>query len=329
MNIYITLDYELFFGARSGSVEKCIIEPTEELLKIVNPYNIKFVCFVDAGYLWALEKYKDDFSQLQSDYDKVTHQLKKLHAEGHGIELHIHPHWEDTYYDGENWVFNTERYKLADFSETEVLDIVTRYNGVLKRVSGATPVAYRAGGWSAQPFAPIKKALEANDIFIDSTVYPGGYYRSKNQSFDFRNIKDYTTEFTFSDDLTIQDSKGKFKEIAISAQRVSPFFFWEFALKKMLKQNKHVSFGDGSAVAIDKKELVRLLTRPSHTVVSIDGCKAKLLFKALKKYVRKTKNKGNFVLIGHPKAFTPYSLKKLNKFIAATVKTHKFVIYKG
>src|SRR5690606_21790990 len=143
----------------SGSVEKCIIEPTEQLLQICDPLDVKFVCFVDAGYLWALEKFKTEFKHLEQDFHKVSAQIKKLSNQGHGIELHVHPHWEDSYYDGTRWVFDTSRYKLADFSDNDVMDIVTRYTGVLKNISGIAPVAYRAGGWSAQPFEPIKRAL--------------------------------------------------------------------------------------------------------------------------------------------------------------------------
>ena len=328
MNIYITLDYELFFGVKSGSVEKCIIEPTDELLKIVDPYNIKFVCFVDAGYLWALEKYKDNFIQLHEDYEKVTHQLKKIHREGHGIELHIHPHWEDTYYDSGRWLFNTDRYKLADFSETEVLDIVTRYNDVLKRVSGASPVAYRAGGWSAQPFLPIKKALETNNIFIDSTVYPNGFYNSRKQFFDFRGVPQYKTEYNFSEDLIQEVNYGKFKEIPISSLKVSPLFFWKFIIAKFSKNKKHEAYGDGQAISMSKSGIFKLLTSSSYSVVSIDGYKAKLIKKAFRNYCRNTQNKGNFVMIGHPKAFTNYSLKKVKNFVHDSHKKHNYIIYK-
>ena len=163
MKIYITLDYELFFGSKSGSVEKCIIEPTNDLLKIVDPYNVKFTCFVDAGYLIQLEKHKDIYPQLQNDYSKITKQISDLADNEHGIELHVHPHWEDSYYNGANWVFSKSRYKLSDFKEEEIEDIITRYNDILKRVSGKNPVTYRAGGWSAQPFGPIKKALKNID----------------------------------------------------------------------------------------------------------------------------------------------------------------------
>ena len=186
MNIYITLDYELFFGTKSGSVDNCIIKPTEALLKIVEPYDIKFVFFVDVGYLVKLEEHKEQYSELQDDYLKITSQIKYLAKKGHGIELHIHPHWEDSYYDGNDWAFDTSRYKLADFSSEKIERIVTKYTKSLTRISGQTPKAYRAGGWSAQPFKEIGKALKANDIYIDSTVFPGGYYESSAQYYDFR-----------------------------------------------------------------------------------------------------------------------------------------------
>lgn len=318
MNIYITLDYELFFGSQSGSAEKCIIEPTEALLDIVNPYNIKFVCFVDAGYLWALERFKEQYPQLNEDYQKVSGQIRRLAIEGHGIELHIHPHWEDTVFDGEKWIFDTSRYKLADFSKAEVLEIVTRYNNILKNVSGVVPVAYRAGGWSAQPFDHIREALMVNEVTVDSTVYSSGFYQSDKQVFDFRSVPLIPTEYKFSNDLTVPDSEGIFTEIPISSQKVSPFFFWQFALAKIQKKLKHKSYGDGGAIKMDKKQILRLMLMPSHTVVSVDGYKAKLIRKAYRKYVKLTNDSGNFVLIGHPKAFTPFSLGLLKQFISNT-----------
>lgn len=318
MNIYITLDYELFFGSKSGSVDKCIIEPTEALLEIVDPYNIKLVCFVDAGYLCALEKNKESHPKLKIDYLKVTSQMNRLVSSGHSIELHIHPHWEDTVYDGKKWIFDTSRYKLADFSKTEVLEIVTKYNNILKKVTGVAPIAYRAGGWSAQPFEHIKESLIVNGVSVDSTVYSSGYYQSDNQNFDFRSVPLVPTEYKFSNDLTVPEKEGVFTEVPISSLKVSPLFYWQFALAKFQKKVKHQSYGDGGAIKMDKKQILRLMLMPSYTVVSIDGYKAKLLRKAYKKYVKLTNNSGNFVMIGHPKAFTPYSLSCLEEFIKDT-----------
>ena len=327
MNIYITLDYELFFGTQSGSVDNCIIKPTQALLDIVEPYNIKFTCFVDSGYLLALEKQKDNYPELQSDYKKVTNQIKYLSDNGHGIELHIHPHWEDSFYNGEKWVFNTRRYRLANFNETEVLDIVTRYNNALKRITGKSPIAYRAGGWSAQPFLPIKKALQANNVQIDSTSFANGYHESANQVYDFRGLSPYKTKYKIDENLAEESINGDFTEIPISSYKVSPFFFWKFAFRKIFKQDKHKAFGNGSAIAMPRSEKIRLLTTSSYSVVSVDGYKASLIAKAYKKYKKHTSNSDNFVLIGHPKAFTPYSLQKVKQFIENEHKSNTFVVY--
>ncbi len=328
MNIYITLDYELFFGASSGTAEDCIIKPTQALLNIVEPYGIKFTCFVDSGYLLALEKYKADNKFLQGEYEKVTRQIKYLSQSGHGIELHIHPHWEDSIYENGKWIFDTSRYRLSHFSKEAAADIVTRYTDVLKRITDIDPVAYRAGGWSAQPFGHIKDALKRNGVTIDSTVFPNGYHESDNQKYDFRNVPQYVTEYKFSNDLTLEDSEGEFTEIPISSTKVAPFFFWKFALAKMLKQNKHVAFGNGGAIAMPKRQLLRLMLIPSYTVVSIDGYKSNLIQKSFRRYKRHTSEKGNFVLIGHPKAFTPYSLNKLNEFLANVQSSNNFKTFR-
>ena len=49
--------------------------------------------------------------------------------------------------------------------------------------------------------------------------------------------------------------------------------------------------------------------------------------KAFKKYLKKTDNKGEFVLIGHPKAFTEYSLAKLKDFIDQTYQAHQYSVF--
>ena len=328
MKIYITLDYELFFGKESGSAEHCIIQPTEDLLKILDPLGVKMTCFVDVGYLMRMEAQKHEHPSLQADYEKVTAQIKRLADEGHGMELHIHPHWEDSHFDGEKWIFDHSRYKLSDFSQEEVMEIVTRYKNILERISGQSPRAYRAGGWSAQPFLPIKDALEKNEVFIDSTVYSNGYYQSDYQTFDFRNVPQFKTEYSFSNDLTVEDTAGNFLEIPISSQRVSPFFFWRFAMTKLRKQAKHRPYGNGSSVKMSDDQIFRLLTRPSNSVVSIDGYKASIIQQAFKTYMRETRNEGNFVLIGHPKAFTPYSLKKVEQFVKNTHEDHSYVTFR-
>ncbi|MEZ4778117.1 MAG: hypothetical protein R2786_01900 [Flavobacteriaceae bacterium] len=322
MNILITLDYELFYD-KKPSLEKQIINPTKELLKIADPLNIKLVLFVDVGYLKCLEKFKGDYPELEKDYQLITSQLRELCEKGHEAQLHIHPHWEDTLYDGKEWTFDLSRYKLADFSEEEVERIVSEYTEILSRITQQKITAYRAGGWSAQPFPPIGKALKKNDILIDSTVYPRGFLSSKDQWFDFKKVGFEKSQWKFSEDLTTENNKGSFTEVAISSFKVLPFFFWKFVWVRLMKIPKHVSLSKGSAVGPSKLHILRLLLWPSYSVVSIDGFKASYLEKAYQFYQKKKLQ--DFVIIGHPKAFTSFSLQKFKEFIEKEQRYKKVV----
>ena len=78
---------------------------------------------------------------------------------------------------------------------------------------------------------------------------------------------------------------------------------------------------------MNKKEIIRLMLSYSYSVVSIDGFKSSLIKRSFKKYIINTSNQGNFVLIGHPKAFTPYSLSKVQKFIEKNADSHTFKVF--
>lgn len=327
MNIFITLDYELFFYNKSGSVENSIIKPTQELLDILNPYNLKATFFVDVGYPYMLKKYKDQYPELQKDWDKLTTQIRTMSNNGHAIQLHIHPHWEDTIYNGKKWVFDTDRYKLSDFSEEEVMTMVTNYKHLLEELSGKPVTTFRAGGWSIQPFKNIGKALEKNKIFKDTTVYPKGYYLSEDQYLDFRKSPTNKTKWNFSKDPAIEDVNGQFTEIPISSMKVSPLFFWRLAFTKVFKQKKFQPYGDGD-LKLNHYQISKLLLKPSYTVISIDGLKASLLNQGLKQYKGLKEKETNFVIIGHPKSFSKYSLGQLKKFIKKQYKNHDFIAMK-
>jgi hypothetical protein len=311
--IFITLDYELFFGNNAGTQYNSIIYPTERLLTILDKNKVKASFFVDSGYLLKLKEYKNEFPTLEADYEEISRQLRKLSIEGHDLQLHIHPHWEDSYYNGEKWIMDTSRYRLNSFSYEEINSIVYRYKEVLQEFTNNEIFTFRAGGWCIQPFKKIKDAFKANNIWLDSTVFKNGKNKSATHFFNFKAAPNKTL-WKFEDDPLKENPKGFFTEIPITSLRVSPFFFWKLAYAKKIGGDIHKSFGDGTAAGGSKLEKIRMLTQLSNTVVSIDSYKASLLRKAYTKFQKDQDNR-NFVIIGHPKALTEYSLIKLENFI--------------
>ncbi|MCE3279421.1 MAG: hypothetical protein K0S44_1612 [Bacteroidetes bacterium] len=323
MNVYITLDYEIYFGKNHGTVEKCIIYPTSELIRISKKHNVQFVFFVDCGFILKLKEYQIRFPQLKKDYEAIISQVKLLSEDGHDIQLHIHPHWEDSYFDGERWVINVNRYKLSDFNETEIEDIVKRYKNVITEITGKEPFAFRAGGWCLQPFSKLEKAFRENKITLDSSVFRNGFYSSEQYSYDFRNAPDKDI-YHFEHDVTEEKANGFFTEVPISPIKNSPFFFWKLFLLGRKDPYLHKPLGDGNAMPAPGYRK-KLLTKFTNNPVSVDGYNSHLLSAALRKL--KLQNRKHMVVIGHPKALSRYSIIKLEAFIEENKTQHCFTTF--
>jgi len=329
MNIIVSLDYELFFGPDSGTAEQCMIVPIKETLKIVNKWKVPLSLFVDAGYISRLREYRSKSVQASNEYDLVASQLDDLQKCGHDLQLHIHPHWEDSYLKDDKWFVDTGRYKLSDFPVSSINEIITKYAGALRSLSNDV-MAFRAGGWCIQPFDQMREGLKTNKIWLDSTVYLGGRNASGTHSYDFRNAPN-ETHWRFSDDPLEKDEDGYFAEIPISSLRMGPRLYWGLAWFKMLGRESTVQYGDGRAIYPPKKFLAQKLLQATYSPVSIDGYKASFLREAYRHYKRRHKDQNNefFVIMGHPKALTPYSLGKLDEFLAEQTGQDNFMTYQG
>jgi hypothetical protein len=270
------------------------------------------VFFVDAGYLDKLRSYAPRFPELRRDREQIIGHIRRLSAAGHDIQLHVHPHWEETIYDGNKWVFDLSRYRLDTFSDDSALDIFERYITAITDITQRPVSAFRAGGWCIQPFAKFREAFDRFHITIDSTVFAGGKNSTASEWYDFTGVRDVDS-WCFDADPCKSDANGRFIELPIASHRLSPTFFWRLALIRMLKLNCHRSFGDGIPTANAFSQLARLLTTYSTSVVSLDGYKSSFLIKAYQRM--KSLEREHFVVIAHPKALSEYSLAKLDHFL--------------
>jgi len=320
VRIYLSLDYELFFGHTSGSAEKCILEPTRRLMEIANRTGIRMTFFVDSGYLWKLQELASEHAELRADLEAISTQIRLLVADSHDCQLHIHPHWEDARYENGQWIFPVHRYKLADFSKEDALDIFERYAGILHSISGQKLHSYRAGGWCLQPFDQVKEAFEKLGLRQDSTVFPGGSNINEVYNYDFRSVTS-NAAYRFENDLTVKDDKGSFLELPIAAHTFSPWFFWQLYGWGRVIPSRHKPLGNGFPISTSGERSQRL-TKSSRLPVSMDGFFARELSSALKR-----NQSEDFVVIGHPKACTLYSFEQLEKFIRKHKDQHQFFTF--
>lgn len=311
MQIFITLDYELFFLEPSEGIDDCLIHSTQRFLNILDKEKVKAVFFVDAGYLVALQRQKPLYKKLQGDYTKIVNQLLFLEAKGHEIGLHIHPHWEDSFYDGHKWIMNLNRYKLADFSKPEAEAIFKNYYNVLQPLSAKKIISYRAGGWCLEPFSHIRSAMLECGIYIDSTVYAEGYSTTATHRYDFRNYPKKEI-WKFNNEPAIEDENGIFLEVPSAAQQLSPAMYWKVMADRIRKKDCN-----GQGVKPSVKEVLKKLFLKTTDAVSIDAYKADQLLESFK---QKEKQGGKyFCITGHPKCFTERTYENLQQFVGYAI----------
>lgn len=320
MNIYLTFDYELFLLKPPENIDHSLIEPTFQLNKLLNKYKVNATYFVDAGYLYSLNKYKKKYPKLVNDYNKVVAQIKMLESSGNEIGLHIHPHWEDSYYDGSKWKICHNRYKLSDFSIQEANSIVVKYYILLQSLLIKNILSYRAGGWCLYPFSNIRDALLDCGIFIDSSVFHGGYCNNATHYYDFRAFSSKEV-WRFHSDPSIIDSCGEFIELPITSYRLSPVLYWKLLFIKVFQKMIGLVFINkiGYAIKPSFNDILRKLFFPSFHAVSVDSLKSQYLHLS---YLHTKNQKVNqFNIIGHPKCLSKKSFVHLEKLLQEGIKS--------
>lgn len=321
MNGYITLDYELGMGKATGTPEMCLIEPMNHLIEMIDKYGIKTNVFVDAAYLLQLRKLKSQYSQLQRDYETVTNHLKKLDADGHAIQLHLHPQWLYSSYDGEKWLLDFDHYKLSDMPLEDqkqlIIDGVSLLNGLVSR----KVKAFRAGGYSIENFPDLYDTFLTVGINIDSSVLRGEHTIGKYQTYDYRKVPS-KSNWCFFYNPKEENTRGQMIEYPISTEVLPAFSYL------LNKQKKHKEFADiksakmkwgdgfgigypGNKITILKTKIEMLLGKKSIRA-SIDiGVDLERVYE----YSNFFYKGGDFVIIGHPKALSPFTIDVLEQFI--------------
>lgn len=255
MNLF-TYDYELFLGAYSGDLNEVLIKPTSKILDIHYKLKAKAVFFVDTLYLIRLKEQSSISQKAKIDFHLISDQLIQI-SKQHDIFLHLHPHWLDAVYNTElgTWdLSNHSRYTFEGFTSSEVFELFSQSLEILREVlsnPNYVSLGYRAGGWSIQPFTKFKQAFQSLGITDDYSVIPGKMHHSTAQKFDFLSAPNNKRSYLFSECPSIEDKKGKFKEIPISVYSITPLVYFlrknylriQYRLLKYFKKSKGRTVG--------------------------------------------------------------------------------------
>lgn len=317
MNIYITLDYELFLGERTGTPENCLIRPMDELCKVADEHHFKFIIFVDATYLLRMHQLKGLFKEVDRHYDLVSNHVKLLAEQGHDVELHFHPQWLYSDWDEatQQWIMDRYHYKLSDMPLVDAKKYLKEAKNLLDSIVGYKTIAYRAGGFCLDEFKEFKEVFSDLNIKYDSSVARGIHISSSIHNFDYRRIPSNQI-YRFDNSITTESKGGAFTELSISSFSCSPLEFIQKIRPLKNKYSPKMVYQDGIAIndgiSLFKHRLKKLLTKNTF-LASIDGPSSNLLNLYYEK--AKANRQSDLVLIGHPKNASDVSLSNLKYFI--------------
>lgn len=321
-NILFTFDYELFLGKRSGSVDNCLIKPTDLLTAIFKKYEIKHtVFFVDTVYFTRLSELAQTNPVAKEDWNKIKKQLQDLLKLGHYLFPHIHPHWLNAVYLDElnQWdLSDNHRYRFHTLTPIDKEVVFRKSFQILQEITSpffeSYPIdSYRAGGWCIQPFEDFKPFFQHYKIKNDFSVLPMMENFSEFQYYDFTNVPEKNV-YCFENDVSIEKGNGNFVEYSISSIPISSLTkFLNRVWLKYLWNTNNKSIGDGlsaeSNLLSDDLPLAREGTQ-HYELPSIELMNSITLFS----FLNHLKQNNYLHFISHPKMFSRHNIHIFEKF---------------
>lgn len=313
LNIVISFDYELFLGKNFKSNKEVLFDPCDKLISLCEKYGIYTTCFADVCSIFAHEKYG-----LLDYKNDIEAQMKDMTKRGHDVELHIHPNWLLSEYKNGEWIFDKTHYRVHSFGfdtskKINAYSILKKGKDYLEELLQSVDkdykcLAYRAGGYSAQPHDEIFKYLRLLGVIVDSSVSRGSYDLSDIAHYDYRNLPDSLNwwvtpnkDFSYCGNANegglyevplLQDKNKWYKMIDRKYLRIirSTPLNGNYISSKV-KENKYIGY---------LKKIVKYPFRL--TPVSFDGMTHERMIDYLKKLEKEHSNENAYVsLICHPK----------------------------
>lgn len=216
-HVIFTIDYETWQPLPAGykiNWKEDLFYNANKLMDTFEEEGAKLTFMVEmCEYFWLCENNKEIAQAIEK-------QIQDIVLRGHDVQLHIHPNWMPecgVYTNGVEWYWNWDMASAEtypnDFSSL-VQKCKCKLEDIVKAVKPDYRVlAYRAGAYRIHPFDKIYKALNENQILIDSSVYRGGI--SNDRGYNFNKCKHSNKPYWCKNDDAQLESESVHKIIEL------------------------------------------------------------------------------------------------------------------
>jgi len=314
LNIIITIDYEIF-GNGKGDVRKHIIYPTNKILKICADYKVPVVIMFETDEYVKFREYDEALIKDlgYSPYQMIRNQIKTVLKNGHDVQLHIHPQWEDAEYKEGNWILKDPNAPITELSEERIQRLIKKG---IEEINNISKCAQQDNNCVALRLTNMPW-VEAPEKFLNSMINNGIKIHSlSNSNSPKNNNKGYWP----------LGKNGKIYEFPIQSMNVQAYKVFSFRrIIASINSLKYLSINYANVpqeLKSEKKRKLKVSNFFKHYYdLKWDLCKLnanfmlKMLEEGLSRYDWEN-NEVPLVMIGHSKDF--FNVKELKKFVKLT-----------
>jgi hypothetical protein len=176
IDLVLSDDWELF-GDGSGDMRKVQFDNLRTLTGIYEEHGLhgSFNAEVMQQLYHLSEGQKQPrLLDLANEWSEL---LRRTFANGHDVQLHLHPQWHEARYTDGRWVLPSD-WMLGNHPPTRIRQMLQQGKHYLEQLLQTVDanyrcVAFRAGAWALAPSPLTIPALIDAGIFVDTSIAPG------------------------------------------------------------------------------------------------------------------------------------------------------------
>jgi hypothetical protein len=296
-------------------------------------HGARLTIMADVAEITRFGRHRDETGRDELDYEPIRDQLRAAVRTGHDVQLHLHPSYYNSRWADGHLAQDYADYDLARIPFERLEAMVRASRGWLEDLLRPEDpayrcVAFRAANWSMNPAAGILRALVANGISIDTSVFKYGR-RDGMVSFDYAEAHDALVPWPVSsDDVCRRDPRGRVVEFPIYCERwpvwhfLTPNRVYRAIQGKLnpLPQDEYAGAAEaGPRGLLGRLARVRDLLGAKHPwKLDFNQCSGGQLISALERIEARYRDVDAtlpVVLIGHSKVFTRWNERSLEPFL--------------
>ena len=186
-------DWELS-GNGSGDIRQLQFEPMRRLSSIYNRLGIRGSFNAEVMQQITFRQHQAPDNELKRLADEWDDIVSETFRQGHDIQLHVHPQWDNAEYQNGRWKLTAD-WSILNYSRDDALRMLRQAKEYLENLLKGVDrnyrcVSFRSGAWCIAPSPHMLDLLVELGIVFDMSIVAGVKYDTRNIKLDYTSCEE-------------------------------------------------------------------------------------------------------------------------------------------